>query len=177
MKLSDTIFAVVLIGLAGLVIWLGPKPHPRSPKLVVRFVGLTNDASGAQLAAFDLSNAGNTPLRAVLPGSVEVNDPRYGGGGSWFTNGPLLRPSSPPMRVTVTPPKTQYAWRARFFHTPPLTLSQRLRKFAASWGAPLIPVGQVAYPAYSEWLYPTVEFDWMPWPKLLPLTEPEFQLR
>jgi hypothetical protein len=156
-------FTALLVG--AFFLWLVPKPRPASPQLSVHFLGLTNDTAGKKLAVFELRNAGQGKLRVWLPGSVELKRPHVNGSGSWFTNSPWLKPSSPPMRTVVAAPATEEEWRVRFHFLPPPTLEQRLRAFAASLGLPVQRRDWGTFTAHSEWLAPTVAWDWSDLPK------------
>ena len=86
-----------------------------NPPIRVQFLSLTNDASGAKLASFELHNMGKEAWNVSLPGFVDLG--RRGGGYFGFTNCTLKAGASVKTRIPV--PQDRNRWRAEFLCSPP----------------------------------------------------------
>jgi hypothetical protein len=151
MKKKGVIVIVLLVAAAaGLVVELRQKPQWRTPEIGVRFLGMTNDAAGTQIATFQLCNIGSVPLDVSIPGFIDKGI--MGGGYFGFTNVTFQPGTS--LETSVQTPMTRDRWRAEFLCSIPLNLMQKFKNIAAKHGIPVVPVGQVAIPVYSEYLPP-----------------------
>ena len=151
MKKRSVIVIVLLItAAASLVVKLRQKPQWRRPEIGLRFLSMTNDASGTKLAKFELRNIGSVAIDVSIPGFIDIG--MRGGGYFGFTNVTLQPGAS--LETSVEAPMTQDRWRAEFLCSIPLNLMQKFKNTAAKHGLPVVPVGQVGTSVYSEYLPP-----------------------
>ena len=162
-RLWKICLCAITISAAVLVVCLNSPQLPNSPMLSVRFVGRTNDSAGTSQAVFELRNTGSAPFYVTIPGAIEITNEPPQNPGKWWTNSPELLRSSPPIFVNLPMPQTKNPWRAQFYCMSSGNFVQRLKNLAVKRGIPITPVLQEMLPAYSEWLKPTAEVNWVDW--------------
>jgi|ERR1035441_5154893 hypothetical protein len=153
MKTWVVIVILLLIAAAASLVFMPPKPQWRKPEIGVRFLSMTNDAGGSELARFELRNMGSLPTDVSIPGFIDV---RMRGGGYFGFRNVTLQPGAS-LETSVAVPMTQDRWRAEFLCSIPLKLKQRLRNIAAEHGLPVARMGKVAISVYSEYLPPNLQ--------------------
>jgi hypothetical protein len=160
MRRSQIILGIMVVFAVSLIlISLCRKPQADGAALTVRFVGITNEAPGRNLALFALSNAGDSPIEVGLPAEVELrNKPHNNPGRRVFPA--LLSPSGQPLMVKVVPPQTPDQWRVTFDYYR-LDLRDRLSRWVAPLGIRLGRQVVVTSAFHSEWIDPTVPIDWL----------------
>ena len=135
--------------------------------LIVRFITLTNDLAGTNLAVFTLSHGGRCSIEVGLPGEIELRNTKCNNPG--YAVFPVtISPSRQPLTVKVVAPQTQDQWRVAF-HYYPVSLRDRLNRsvaplvnrFAAPLGIQMRGRAVIVSTAHSEWMGPTVQFEWM----------------
>jgi hypothetical protein len=152
MKKRVVVITMLLVtaGAISLVLTLLQKPQLREPEIGVRFLSVTNNAAGTNLASFELRNIGTVPTLVSVPGFIDIG--MRGGGYFGFTN-VTLQPGAL-VETSIEEPLTSNRWRAEFLCSIPLNSVQKFRNILAERGLPVVPVGQIAISVYSEYLPP-----------------------
>lgn len=149
----------VIVGCVLLVIFLlssalilGRPPTDR-PKISVALLGYTNDFTGSRVAAFAVTNLGQTTLRRDAgywiqsPGA----NPRNGDNISWnvFTAGKKseLQPGESET-LLVMPPANQASWRISLTVSYPESLANKVVRESLDW----LNLSRQAFAFRSEWI-------------------------
>jgi hypothetical protein len=118
------IFAAIVVVIGAAIAWFvfstPPRHGSRSPDGTVTFLGYTNDASGARLARFGVTN---------LSAFAVARAPKYlicarASGGIWTPHSAFLFPEFPRKNklgagrsevIAIPPPPNQSPWRVSFY--------------------------------------------------------------
>jgi hypothetical protein len=107
--------AVVITLLLFMPGWIARQPPAPQPKIALRFLGYTNDASNSPVAIFTLTNAGASTAHLLSGYRVYLHDPSARSrrtkvnSGSFGSGTTLLRPAAS-MTWAITPPTNQLPW-------------------------------------------------------------------
>jgi hypothetical protein len=141
--------AMILFVVLGVFLTLSrQQPRWRSPEILARFLGLTNDASGKKFARFLVKNTDDRAIEISLPGFVDLG--MRGGGYFGFTN-TMFRPGDT-RETWIEAPTNRWNWRAEFICSHPLPWNWKIRNWAVQRGFPGAPIAQTGKSLYSDWV-------------------------
>jgi len=107
--------AVVITLLLVMLGWIARQPPAPQPKVSLRFLGYTNDASNSRVAIFTLTNAGPSTAHLLSGYRVYLHDASTPSRRTRVSSGylpggaRLLRPAASET-LAVTPPTNQLPW-------------------------------------------------------------------
>lgn len=123
-------FGIILVGLLAWVAFQG-RPLGR-PKLSVKLLGYTNDASGAQLAIIAVTNLSASTILVYMP-TIIIPAPAEPRGFAYYDSGQRVRWNSKLGRgasgsFIIAPPTNQSPWKLSFFVYNDLGTAQLIRR-------------------------------------------------
>ena len=109
-------------------------PFPERPKVSITFLGYTNDAAGARLARFAITNLNNSRIFAYSP-NIEIQSPTeprdftnyWPGYNQWQRLHSKLDEDAS-INFTIIPPTNQSPWRLRFLVYPDVGVTHGIIK-------------------------------------------------
>jgi len=122
MRKFAAVILIAFVAWLGWIAWCLLQPPPGPPRVSVRFLGYTNDATGQRLALITITNLSKQQIFAYLP-NVQLPAPTEPMGASnYFPNGTnqfqhlhATLDEGASTTFTVQPPAPPEPWRISFF--------------------------------------------------------------
>ncbi|HEV2434454.1 MAG TPA: hypothetical protein VG077_00490 [Verrucomicrobiae bacterium] len=119
-----TLIVIVIVVLFTLGAWVAFLPPPGRPNISITFLGYTNDATGARLARFAITNLNHSTIFAYNP-NIEIQSPTeqgdvtnyWPGYNQWQQLHSTLDEGAS-INFTIIPPTNQSPWRLAFYVYP-----------------------------------------------------------
>jgi hypothetical protein len=95
--------------------WIARQPPAPQPKVLLRFLGYTNNASNSRVAIFTISNAGPSAAQLLSGYRVYLHDAsapsrRTRAGSGYLPGGATLLRATASETLAITPPTNQLPW-------------------------------------------------------------------